>query len=88
MTAVLFGSRSCGACRLLDPIVEDVAHETGVTLTHVDVEHEQALIARYAVRALPTLVFLAHDRVVGQVLGAVPRKALKAQFLNAMQKSS
>jgi thioredoxin 2 len=67
----------CAPCRMLAPVLEEVARRRiDVRIAKVDTEAEPALAARFAIRSLPTLVLLLRGREIARLSGAVPAGAL------------
>ena len=60
-----FWSEHCGPCKMLSPVLDEVAAEVGseAVVAKVDVMAEQALAAKFGVRAVPTLVFMKDGEV-------------------------
>jgi len=72
-----FWAAWCAPCRMLAPVLEDVARRRiDVRIAKVDTEAEPALAARFAIRSLPTLVLLLRGREIARLSGAVPATAL------------
>ena len=68
----------CGPCRMVGPIVEQIAQEHPEYLVgKINVDEENALAAEFGVMSIPTLVVMKEGKVVRQVTGARP----KAQIL-------
>ncbi|WP_135662310.1 thioredoxin [Halorhabdus rudnickae] len=59
----------CGPCKMLEPIVEDLAAETDAAVAKVDVDAHQKLASRFQVRGVPTTVLFAGGEVAEQVVG-------------------
>ena len=76
----------CGPCRALAPVLDTlVADSAGrVKLGKVNVDEEPALAGRYAIRSIPTVLFVKDGRVVDTVIGAVPRATLDAKVQKAL----
>jgi thioredoxin 1 len=72
----------CGPCRMIAPIVEELAGEFAgrVKVTKLDVDANQVTASRFNVRSIPTLLFFLDGKVVDQVVGALPRAALAERF--------
>jgi len=68
----------CGPCKMVAPVVADLAAETDAAVAKVDVDANQHLAAEYGVRGVPTLVLFADGESVEQVVGAQPREQLQA----------
>ncbi|MBQ9084862.1 MAG: thioredoxin [Clostridia bacterium] len=68
----------CGPCRMLKPILEDVAKEReDIIVGKVNVDEEDYLASRYGVFSIPTLIVFKNGEIVNQASGARP----KAQVL-------
>jgi thioredoxin 1 len=72
----------CGPCRMVAPIVEQLADDYAgqVTVGKLDVDNNQRSAAQFNVRSIPTILFFKDGKVVDQVIGAVPRPALEAKI--------
>jgi len=75
---VEFGAEWCGSCRILEPVIENVAIDYAGTLRvgTSDVEANGETATRYQIFGLPTLLVFRGGNVVARVTGAVPRKTL------------
>ncbi len=76
----------CGPCRALAPALEALERDSAgrVKLAKVNVDEEPALAGRYAIRSIPTVLFVKDGRVVDTVIGAVPRATLDAKVQKAL----
>ena len=68
----------CGPCKMLEPIVEDLAAETDATVAKIDVDRLQQLAQRYRVQGVPTMYLFADGEQVEQMVGARQRGDLRA----------
>ena len=68
----------CGPCKMLEPVVERLAEETGATVAKVDVDANQQLASAYGVRGVPTLVLFADGTQVEEVVGVQPEDQLRS----------
>lgn len=61
----------CGPCRMLGPVVEQIAEETAGTIKvgKVNVDHNQELAAQFDVMSIPTLVFMKEGKMVAKLVG-------------------
>ena len=72
----------CGPCKMLSPIVEQIAEEVGhVKICKVDVDQESELAAAFGVSSIPTLVLMKDGKIAAQRLGAISKKGL-LDFIN------
>lgn len=81
-----FWASWCGPCRMLSPIVEDLAEQMAgvMDVCKVNVEENQDLAVRFQVMSIPTLMLFKDGKAVHTVVGAVPRDRLVqelAQYL-------
>ena len=79
---VEFRARWCGACQIVDPILNRLAAEYKgkIKFAMLDVENNQRIAKEYAVWVFPTLIFLSNGRVVGHVIGVSSEKDFKAKL--------
>jgi thioredoxin 1 len=69
----------CGPCRLIAPIVEELAVQYAgkLKVLKVDVDQEQSLAIRYGIMSIPTLMLFKGGQVVDQIVGALPRNVIE-----------
>ncbi len=73
----------CGPCRLVAPIVEELAdeyREKGLRVGKLDVDTNQKTAVRFSVRSIPSILFFKDGELVDQVVGAVPRPHLEEKI--------
>lgn len=75
----------CGPCRMIAPIVEELANEYDgkVKIGKLDVDANQESAIKYGVRSIPTLLIFKNGKVVDTIIGAVPKNHI-VQKLNAV----
>ena len=67
----------CGPCRMVGPIVDEIAEERkDILVGKVNVDEEMELAAQFQVMSIPTLVVLRNGQVVNRVVGARPKDAI------------
>ena len=77
ITIVDFWAAWCGPCRMIAPILEEIDREVeDVTVMKVNVDNEPALADRFAINAIPTLIFFKNGELIKQKTGLYPRDAL------------
>jgi len=76
-----FWATWCGPCKMIAPIIDEIAEEKGANLkvAKVDVDQNQAVSARYGIRAIPTLLIFKNGEVKEQIVGMVSKKDLLAK---------
>ena len=72
----------CGPCKMVAPVVEELASEYDGTVkfAKVDVDANPVTAGKYGVRSIPTLLIFKDGKPVGQVVGAVPKQVLEARL--------
>lgn len=67
----------CGPCRMVVPLVEQIAEERpDIKVGKINVEEQPELAAQYGIRSIPTLMVLEGGNVVRKAMGARPKKAI------------
>ncbi len=76
-----FYAEWCGPCRMVSPIVEEIANENPQYIVgKIDVDAEEELALQFSVVSIPTLVVLKNGKVVNQVSGARPKPQILAML--------
>ena len=76
-----FWATWCGPCRMIAPVLEEVAKERpDVTVCKVDVDEERELALKYGVSSIPTLLVFRDGKVVNQSIGAMPKERILAML--------
>jgi thioredoxin 1 len=70
-----FWAEWCQPCRAVAPVLEALARDSAgkVTLAKVNVDENPGLAARHGIRSIPTVLFVKQGKVVGDVVGAMPK---------------
>ena len=81
-----FWAAWCGPCRMVGPVVEEIAGEYDgkAVVCKVDVDANQDLSVKYGIRSIPALLVFKNGEVVDQVVGAVPKNVLTNKLEGAM----
>jgi thioredoxin 1 len=77
-----FWASWCGPCRMIGPLIEQLANEYNGRLKvgKVNVDEEAELASRHGVVSIPTLVIYKNGTIVNQATGAVPKQNIEALF--------
>ncbi len=73
----------CGPCRIVQPIVEQLAEEykdRGLKVGKLDVDTNPQTATRYQIRSIPSILFFKDGELVDKVIGAVPRPHLEERI--------
>jgi thioredoxin 1 len=78
VSVVDFWAEWCGPCRMIGPIIEELAHdyEGKVTIGKVDVDSNPETSMKYGVRSIPTILIIKNGEVVDKTVGVTTKKAL------------
>ena len=73
-----FGAPWCGPCRMIAPVINEVAHEYEdiIKVVKVNTDLSPIVASEYGIRSIPTLMFFKNGNRVDTVIGAVPRSTL------------
>jgi len=79
-----FWAEWCGPCKMIGPIVEELAgdYEGKAVIGKVDVDSNPSVAQAFGIRSIPTLLFFKDGQIVAKQVGAVP-KAILSQKLEA-----
>ena len=77
-----FWAEWCGPCRMVGPVVEEIAGEYAdkAVVGKIDVDSNQELSVKYGIRSIPALLFFKNGEVVDNVIGAVPKSVLTGKL--------
>ena len=72
----------CMPCKMIAPIVDELAEEYDgrIAFTKVDVDSEQNIAIKFGIRSIPTLLVFKDGNPIDQIVGAVPKAALKQRL--------
>ena len=76
-----FWASWCGPCKMIGPIIDQIADErSDIKVGKINVDEEQELAVQFKVMSIPTLLVFKDGKVVNQSLGAKPKAAILAML--------
>jgi thioredoxin 1 len=78
LVIVNFWADWCGKCKMIDPLLDEVAVETGdkLKIVKVDLDNEPKLAERFPLFHVPALLFFKKGEICDEIAGSVPKKLL------------
>lgn len=73
-----FWAEWCGPCKVIGPVVEDIANDykNRVKVGKLNVDHNQQTAMKYGIRSIPSLLVFKDGSVFNQIVGSVPRERI------------
>lgn len=86
LTMVDFWAAWCGPCRMVGPIVEQLAdeYEGKIKVGKLDVDANQQVASQFNIRSIPSILFFKDGKLVDTVVGAVPKPHLEKKIQEHM----
>lgn len=77
-----FWAEWCGPCRMVGPFIEQLAeeYEGKAAIGKIDIEENDDLATKYAIRNIPTVLFFKNGQVVDKMVGAAPKAAYEEKL--------
>jgi thioredoxin 1 len=77
-----FWAEWCGPCKMVAPVLDELAkeYEGKIKIAKVDVDQNQQVAGNFNIRSIPTLLFFKNGQVVKQLVGAHPKTKLVAEI--------
>lgn len=77
-----FWAEWCGPCRMVGPVVDEIAgeYEGKAKVGKVNVDNNPEISVKYGIRSIPALLIFKNGEVVDQIVGAVPKAQIKKQL--------
>ena len=71
----------CGPCRMVVPMVEEIAKERpDIKVAKINVDENPELATRFSIMSIPTLVVMENGKIINQAMGARPKNAILAML--------
>ena len=71
----------CAPCRMVVPIIEEIANERpDIKVGKINVDEQPELASKFGIMSIPTLVFMKNGKIVQQVSGMRPKNAILEMF--------
>lgn len=76
----------CGPCKMLSPVLDDVAaNRDDVIIAKCNIDEVNTIAPKYGVRGIPTMIILKKGKVVGTKVGAIPKDPLNEFISNSVR---
>ena len=76
-----FWASWCGPCRMVSPIVDEIAAERcDIKVCKINVDEQPELAARFGIMSIPTLVVMKNGKVINQAVGTRPKAQILAML--------
>ena len=76
----------CGPCRILSPIIEELAeqHHGKIVFGKLNVDENSAIVRKFKIMAIPTILFFRQGKLKDTLVGAVPKSAINEKIQQMM----
>ena len=82
-----FWAEWCGPCRMVSPIIDELAqeYEGRVTIGKINVDENDDVVGRFGIRNIPTVIFFKNGEMVDKIVGATSKDKFKEKVENLLK---
>jgi len=81
ITVLDFWAQWCGPCRMIGPVIDNLANEnTDITIGKVNVDENSAITVQYGIRGIPAIIFFKDGNEVDRIVGVKSQAELQAKI--------
>ena len=82
-----FWAEWCGPCRMVSPIIDELAqeYEGRVTIGKMNVDENDDVVGRFGIRNIPTVIFFKNGEMVDKIVGATSKDKFKEKVENLLK---
>jgi thioredoxin 1 len=74
----------CGPCRVVGPVLEEIAEERNLRVVKLNVDDNQETAAKFEVLSIPTMILFKNGSVATKIIGAYPKRKLEKELEPAL----
>ncbi len=74
----------CGPCRVVGPVLEEIAEERNLRVVKLNVDDNQETAAKYQVLSIPTMILFKNGDVATKIIGAYPKRKIEKDLEPAL----
>ena len=82
LVVVDFFATWCGPCKMLSPVLEDVARDMNIKIVKVDIDDHLDIAKRFGIMSVPTLLVYKDGNVVDKLVGFMPKELIENKLSN------
>lgn len=82
LVVVDFFATWCGPCKMLSPVLEDVARNMNIKIVKVDIDDHLDIAKRFGIMSVPTLLVYKDGNVVDKLVGFMPKELIENKLSN------
>ena len=82
LVVVDFFATWCGPCKMLSPVLEEVARDMNIKIVKVDIDDHLDIAKRFGIMSVPTLLVYKDGNVVDKLVGFMPKELIENKLSN------